>query len=81
MGANATTYTGAMLFQGVEKYAKALADHAKDFDTDSSFTMGYIIGVVDADQRICAERAVEFHKPCERYPQAVRAVKSSNMLI
>ena len=55
-GANAAIYTGAMVFQGVEKYTKDIANPTKrDIDPGAAMMMGYIFGVADADQGVCPD--------------------------
>ena len=56
VGANAANYTGKMVFQSVEKYAKDSADRSKrDIDVGTAMTMGYILGVADSDRAVCPD--------------------------
>ena len=56
VGANAANYTGTMVFQSLEKYAKDIADKSKkDIDPGTAMTMGYILGVADSDRAVCPD--------------------------
>lgn len=76
-GANAANYTGTMVFQSVEKFAKEIGGKGKkDIDAGAAMTMGYIIGVADSDQAVCpdpkssvAHYMIAVHEYMKRHPE------------
>lgn len=74
ISSQAALYTGSMLFSSVEKYSMTVAAHTRgSFDPGTAMTMGYVMGVADADPNICPNpqaSVAQFMIIVDRYMQS-----------